>query len=95
MAIFIFFIILQIADGFFTLYGINAVGIDNYESTPLLVFYMHRFGAAETLFAAKTLAILLGYILYRYKVLNALFFLNGFYSCALYSHYIYHQSLSG
>ena len=86
MAILIFFIILQIADGLFTFHGVNAVGIDKYESNPLLIFYMHRFGAAETLFAAKALAGLLGYLLYRHKIFNALWLLSGFYLCILYIH---------
>ena len=86
MAILIFFIILQIADGFFTFHGVNAIGIDRYESNPLLIFYMHRFGAAETLLVAKLAASLLGYILYRHKIFNALWLLSGFYLCILYIH---------
>ena len=86
MAILIFFIILQISDGFFTFHGVNAVGIDKYESNPLLIFYMHHFGAAGSLFAAKVAASLLGYLLYRHKIFNALWLLSGFYLCILYIH---------
>ncbi|MBI4158105.1 MAG: hypothetical protein HY505_00555 [Candidatus Yanofskybacteria bacterium] len=95
MAILIFFIILQIADGLFTLHGVNAIGIDGYESNPLLIFYMHRFGAVEILFAAKALASLLGYFLYRQKALNALWLSTGFYFCVIYNQILFFIHYNG
>lgn len=79
MAILIFFIFLQIADGFFTFHGVREVGIDKYELNPLLIFYMHRFGVVGSLVAAKLAASSLGYILYREKVFAAFWLLVGFY----------------
>lgn len=84
MAVLVFFIFLQITDFFFTLHGVNAVGIDKYESNPLFIFYMHRFGVVESLVAVKVGASLLGYILYRVKVTSAIWFLNGLYFKNLY-----------
>ena len=86
MAVLIFFIILQFADGLFTFHGVNAIGIDRYEANPALAYYMHRFGVLESLFAAKALAGLLGYLLYKHKIFNVLWLLNGFYLCVLYIH---------
>jgi len=89
VVVFVLFIILQIADGLFTLHGVNAVGIDGYESNPLLVDYMRRFGAAETILVAKMVAGLLGYLLYRQKRFNVLWLLSGFYLCILYTHIMF------
>lgn len=79
MVALIFFIVLQIADGLFTYHGINAIGVDGYESNPILVYYMHRFGVVESIFAAKTIGSLIGYLLYKHKTFNILWLLIGLY----------------
>lgn len=79
MTALVIFVVLQIADGFFTFHGVKQFGIDKYESNPLLVIYMRRFGAAESLFAAKALSGLLGYLLYRQNMFSVLWLLNIFY----------------
>ena len=89
MAALVLLIILQITDGLFTFHGVNAVGIDKYESNPILRYYIYRFGPAEALFAAKVGASLLGYVLYKWKQFNALWLLDGFYLSALYQQIIF------
>jgi len=79
MTVFIFFIILQIADGFFTLHGVNAVGIDGYESNTLIAYTMYKFGIGNSLLVFKVTGILLGYALYKLKRFSALWFVSGVY----------------
>lgn len=79
MSALIIFVLLQIADGLFTYHGVNAVGINNYEANPLISSSMHRFGVTESIFVAKALVSLMGYLLYRHKTFNMLWLLIGFY----------------
>lgn len=79
IAVLVFFIFLQIADGLFTYHGVNAVGINNYEANPLISSSMHRFGVTESIFVAKALASLLIYFLYRWKAFHLIWLSIGFY----------------
>lgn len=68
--LFTLFVILQVADGFFTFHGVNIIGIDIYEASPLSAWGMHKFGIVQTILFAKLFCILLGYFLYKLCVLK-------------------------
>lgn len=90
MTALVIFVLLQIADGLLTYQGINAIGIDKYEANSILVYYMHRFGVAESLFIAKALSGLLGYLLYRQKIFSMLWLFNIFCLGILFMHLLMH-----
>ena len=81
--VYIVFIVFQVLDGVFTYYGVTHTKAGmNYEANPILIFYMNLIGVTETVVVAKSVAIILGTIMYFEKIrltLGCLLFLNIFY----------------
>lgn len=65
MWVLLLFVVLNIADGIFTFFGIQKVGIDNYEKNFLMVFAMNQFGVIATLLFAKSVAMAIAALLYK------------------------------
>lgn len=72
--IFALFILLQIADGTLTWYGINrtpvSIGI-GYEANPVVAFFVQNFNDIAALASLKIISIILGAILYYHRNLVA------------------------
>lgn len=70
--IFALFILLQIADGILTWYGINrtSLGID-YEANSVIAFFVQNFNDIAALASLKIISIILGAILYYHRNLVA------------------------
>jgi hypothetical protein len=74
--VFCMFLLIQLLDGGLTYWGVSRFGIE-LEMNGLLATWMHEIGPAPTLFVAKTLACLCGFILYRAEYLRPLAIVAG------------------
>ena len=76
--VFMIFTAAQIADGLLTYWGVSTLGI-HVEGNNLLAAFMHAIGPAPALVAAKLLACVCGYILYRTASYRPLAVMAGLY----------------
>lgn len=62
--VFAVFLVVQVLDGVLTYIGVRMLGVEA-EGNMLLAAGMEAFGTPQTLFSAKVLACVCGYVLYR------------------------------
>jgi len=62
--VFAIFLVVQVLDGVLTYVGVRMLGVEA-EGNMLLAAGMEAFGTPQTLFSAKLVACVCGYVLYR------------------------------